>query len=62
MDPNDPTGQLGQGIVDTTSQYLDAQNKLNAQASALKQRKEEEESQAKLLKAMDQIQKQMDAE
>lgn len=45
-----------------TSQYIDAQNKLNAQTMALKKKKEEDDAAAKLAKAMEQISSQMEAE
>lgn len=55
MDPK--KNQSPQGIVDATSKYVDAQNKLNAQVDAIKKQKEEEEYTAKIMNAMDQIQK-----
>lgn len=50
------------GIVETANKYIESQNKLNQQVESMKKQKEEEEYTAKIMSAMDLIQKQMDEE
>lgn len=58
----DPTKAGKTNIVDTASQYIDAQNKLNSQTAALKAKKEEQDEVARLAAAVAQIEQQMDQE